>query len=123
MKYLKFVFFMVCEEILFRFWEMNFSGCIFDVLRLLLFCLKGRFFFNYFMLKSNFIDFFREDDLISLCFIFEFICEFFVNVIEMVGEKYGYKYVFNLIKCVLFDGKVYFIMKSMSEVFCDWFLF
>lgn len=123
MKYLKFVFFMVCEEILFRFWEMNFSGCIFDVLRLLLFCLKGRFFFNYFMLKSNFIDFFREDDLISLCFIFEFICEFFVNVIEMVGEKYGYKYVFNLIKCVLFDGKVYFIMKSMSEVFCDLFLF
>lgn len=123
MKYLKFVFFMVCEEILFRFWEMNFSGCILDVLRLLLFCLKGRFFFNYFMLKSNFIDFFREDDLISLCFIFEFMCEFFVNVIEMVGEKYGYKYVFNLIKCVLFDGKVYFIMKSMSEVFCDLFLF
>lgn len=123
MKYLKFVFFMVCEEILFRFWEMNFSGCILDVLRLLLFCLKGRFFFNYFMLKSNFIDFFREDDLISLCFIFEYMCEFFVNVIEMVGEKYGYKYVFNLIKCVLFDGKVYFIMKSMSEVFCDLFLF
>lgn len=114
---------MVCEEILFRFWEMNFSGCILDVLRLLLFCLKGRFFFNYFMLKSNFIDFFREDDLISLCFIFEYICEFFVNVIEMVGEKYGYKYVFNFIKCVLFDGKVYFIMKSMSEVFCDLFLF
>lgn len=114
---------MVCEEILFRIWEMNFSGCILDVLGLLLFCLKGRFFFNYFMLKSNFIDLFREDDLISLCFIFEFMCEFFVNVIEMVGEKYGYKYVFNLIKCVLFDGKVYFIMKSMSEVFCDWFLF
>lgn len=123
MKYLKFVFFMVCEEILFRIWEMNFSGCILNVLGLLLFCFKGRFFFNYFMLKSNFIDFFREDDLISLCFIFEYMCEFFVNVIEMVGEKYGYKYVFNLIKCVLFDGKVYFIMKSMSEVFCDLFLF
>lgn len=118
-KYLKSVFFMVCEEIPSRSWETNFSGCILDVLRSLLSCLKGRFLPNYFMPKSNLIDSLREDDLTSLCSIFEYMREFPANVIEMVGEKHGYKYAPNLIKRVLFDGKAYSTTKSMSEAFCD----
>lgn len=114
---------MVCEEILFRIWEMNFSVCVLNVLGLLLFCFKVRFFFNYFMLKSNFIDIIREEDFNFLCIICEYICEFFVDVIKMVGEKYGFKYVFNLIKSVLCDVKIYLKMKNMSVVFCDLFLF
>lgn len=114
---------MVCEEILFRVWEMNFSVCVLNVLGLLLFCFKVRFFFNYFMLKFNFIDIIREEDFNFLCIICEYICEFFVDVIKMVGEKYGFKYVFNLIKSVLCDVKLYLKMKNMSVVFCDLFLF
>lgn len=114
---------MVCEEILFRIWEMNFSVCVLNVLGLLLFCFKVRFFFNYFMLKCNFIDIIREEDFNFLCIICEYICEFFVDVIKMVGEKYGFKYVFNLIKSVLCDVKLYLKMKNMSVVFCDLFLF
>lgn len=114
---------MVCEEILFRIWEMNFSVCVLNVLGLLFFCFKVRFFFNYFMLKCNFIDIIREEDFNFLCIICEYICEFFVDVIKMVGEKYGFKYVFNLIKSVLCDVKLYLKMKNMSVVFCDLFLF
>lgn len=80
-KYLKFVFFMICEEILFIVWVKNFSGCVLYVLDFLVICLKERFFLYYFILENNFLDCFRDDDINILCIIIKYICIFFVSVI------------------------------------------
>lgn len=117
MKYLKLVFLMICEIIFLGVWEINFSGCVLQVLNNLLFCLKCRFFLNYFILENNFIDCYREDDIIILCNIIEYICLFFFSIIQVVVEKYGYIYGLNFIKCVLLNVKDFNDKKNFYDVF------
>lgn len=75
------MFFLVCEELFCRVWDVNFSGCFLYVLGLLLLFLKVNFFFDYFILERNFIDFYRKDDIGILCCIVEYIWLFFVCVV------------------------------------------
>lgn len=92
---------MICEIIFLGVWEINFSGCVLYVLSLLLLCLKVKFFFYYFILENNFFDCCKEDDIGIMFIIVEYICFFFISVIELIVEKYGFMYGVNLIKSVL----------------------
>lgn len=72
---------MICEEVFFCCWEINFSGCFLYVLDLIILCLKLRFFLNYFMFENNFIDCFEEEDINVFCILIEYVCFFLFNVI------------------------------------------
>lgn len=116
-KHLKSVFLMTCETIPSGVWETNFSGCVLQVLNNLLSCLKRRFLPNYFIPENNLIDCHREDDIITLCNIIEYIRLFPSSTIQVVAEKYGYTYGPNLIKRVLSNVKDFNDKKNFHDVF------
>lgn len=117
-KYLKSVFLMTCEEVPFRCWETNFSGCLLYVLDSFISCLKSRFLPNYFMLENNLIGCLKEEDINVLCTTIEYVRLFPSNAIQIVAEKYGYAYGSNLIKQVLSNAKT-FTEKKNIEAFYD----
>lgn len=117
-KYLKSVFLMTCEEVSFRCWETNFSGCLLYVLDSIISCLKSRFLPNYFMLENNLIDCLEEEDINVLCTSIEYVRLFPSNAIQIVAEKYGYTHGSNLIKQVISNAKTFTENKNI-EAFYD----
>lgn len=113
-KHLKSVFLMACEEIPPNAWVKNFGGCVLYVLDSLVTCLKERFLPNYFIPENNLLDCFREDDVNTLCIIIEYIRIFPASVIQIVGEKHGYKFAANLIKRVLSQTKEFIVNKNFD---------
>lgn len=113
-KHLKSVFLMTCEEIPPTAWAKNFSGCVLYVLDSLVTCLKERFLPHYFIPENNLLDCFRDDDVNTLCIIIKYIRIFPASVIQIVGEKHGYKFAGNLIKRLLSHAKDFSANKNFN---------
>lgn len=112
------VFFLACEELSCRAWDVNFSGCFLYVLGSLLSFLKANFLPDYFIPERNLIDSHRKDDIGTLCCIVEYIRLFPACAVQIVAEKYGYTYGTNLIKRILLNRE-YFPDRTKFPVIFD----
>lgn len=117
-KHLVAAFFMACEELSCRAWDIDFSGCLLYVLGSLLSFLKANFLPDYFIPEMNLIDSHREDDIGTLCSIVEYIRCFPACAVQIVAEKYGYTYGTNLIKRILLNRE-YFPDRTKFPVIFD----